>query len=128
MAKRRASPDVTGSTITLGGVSPVKVYSQFGLDIVLASRTCTRHTETKAEQRAKIGELTELHRELMYLERVCLQPDKYPEVKDRPLRRISGYHMHEWIGKRLQIGVKDVATMLDQVEGLLRQNARAEAW
>lgn len=128
MRKRGNSPDITGSVITLGGTRSISVYHELGMDRVQSSRMCKRSTEIAAEALNKTGQLTELHRELMYLERVALQPDLYPEVKGRPLRRISGYHLHEWVGKRLGIGVKDVALMLEQVESILRQNTRAESW
>lgn len=125
---RRKPDDTVGSTIILGGTGSIKIFHELGMDMVQSSRICKRSTEIAAEARGTEGKLTNLHRELMWLERVALQPDLYPEVKDRPMRRISGYHMHLWIGKRLQIGVKDVAVMLDQVEGILRQNMRAESW
>jgi len=120
--------DITGSRIILGGTGTVKIFHQLGMDMVQTSRICTRSTEVAAELLGKEGTLTELHRELMYLERVGLQPDLYPEVADRPMRRISGYHLHLWIGKRVGLGVKDVAVMLDQVEAIMNQNARAHSW
>src|SRR5690349_23008764 len=92
---KRKQTDITGSTIILGGTGTISVFHELGMDRIQSSRICKRSTEIAAESRSRVGQLTELHREIMYLERVALQPDKYPEVKGRPLRRISGYHMHE---------------------------------
>ena len=127
MSKRKRQ-DTTDSRIILGGTASISVYHELGMDRVQCSRIATRSTEVQAELRSTEGTLTELHREVMYLERVALQPQLYPEVQGRPIRRISGYHLYEWVGKRVGLGVKDVAAILEQVETIMSQNARAQAW
>ena len=128
MSPKNRHASLVDSLIVLGGTRIQIIGNATGTSSVKVGRVSVRTTEVMAEASCQMRTLSTLDMELLYLERVASQPSLYPEVKDKPLRPISGYHLCLWLGKRLGLGVEQVKARLEEISELLAENARAVDW
>ena len=87
--------------------------------ICLATRTpeviaLTRIGKSPARQ------LNPLHERVILLERVAMQPSRYPHERDVPRRGLNGVTLYKWIGKRVGLDYREVKQLLDDASRVMR--------
>lgn len=122
MPPKNRHVDITDSLIALGGVRLESVQAVDGYSTIQSGRLSERKTETRAEAGTFIEVLSDLDKHIMYLERVASQPHLYDNIRNRPLRRIAGAALYDWIGKQVGLTRLEVIGRLELIEKVLKGN------
>ncbi|MBZ0291408.1 MAG: hypothetical protein K8L99_02465 [Anaerolineae bacterium] len=72
-----------------------------------------RQTEIACLARMKSKrQVNAIHEKVIHLERVAMQPSRYPDEYDRPKRALFGLALYRWIGKRVGLDYREVSLLL----------------